>query len=284
MNKKEIKTNHRFLDEAGDTSFYGKGKANIIGSKGVSKCFILGMVKFKESLNEVRDQIISIQNEVADNKYYNVVSVRKKKEKTGYYFHATDDLPEVRKLFFDFIKNLNCSFEVVVGRKNIERYETMHKGKEQYFYADLLSHLLKNKIAKEEKLIVNVAARGASTKNINLLLAVEKAKERIAHSRNIKKTEAENKTPLTRQQINVNVAFNVTMPVQEPLLCVADYFCWAVQRVYETGEVRFYDFLSEKISLVVDLYDTSKFEGWKNYYTPKKNPLTEQNKISLPLH
>ena len=30
MRKKELKTNHRFLDEAGDTTFYGKGKINII--------------------------------------------------------------------------------------------------------------------------------------------------------------------------------------------------------------------------------------------------------------
>ncbi len=36
---------HRFLDEAGDTTFFGKGKIPIVGSAGVSKAFILGMVK-----------------------------------------------------------------------------------------------------------------------------------------------------------------------------------------------------------------------------------------------
>ncbi|MBK7110374.1 MAG: hypothetical protein IPH61_14940 [Bacteroidetes bacterium] len=45
--KKGIKTNHRFLDEAGDTAFYGKGKKAIIGNEGVSNCFMIGMVKFK---------------------------------------------------------------------------------------------------------------------------------------------------------------------------------------------------------------------------------------------
>jgi hypothetical protein len=43
-----IQTNHRFLDEAGDTAFYGRGKKIIIGTEGVSKCFIIGMVKFRE--------------------------------------------------------------------------------------------------------------------------------------------------------------------------------------------------------------------------------------------
>ena len=40
--KKNIKTYHRFLDEAGDATCYGKGKINIVGSEGVSNCFILG--------------------------------------------------------------------------------------------------------------------------------------------------------------------------------------------------------------------------------------------------
>jgi len=47
--------------------------------------------------------------------------------------------------------------------------------------------------------------------------------------------------------------------------------------------MRFYEFLLEKISVVIDLYDSKKWEGSKNYYTPK-NPLTAQNKISPQLH
>jgi hypothetical protein len=47
--KTMLKVYHRFLDESGDTTFYGKRKRVIVGEKGVSKCFILGMVKFKSS-------------------------------------------------------------------------------------------------------------------------------------------------------------------------------------------------------------------------------------------
>ncbi len=285
--KNDIKHNHRFLDEAGDTTFYGKGKTSILGEPGVSNSFIIGMVKFKQSLKEVRAAVTDLQNKVAADPYFDVVSIRKKKATSGYYFHATDDLPEVRKMFFDFISTVDCSFEAVVGRKTIERYETKHKGKEQYFYADLLSHLLKNKLQKDRRLVLHIAERGKSTKNNNLELALEKAKQRLAAStnlKNIQKTEDWwNLEHLSRKDIEADVVFNVTQPLQEPLLNVADYFCWAVQNVFEKGEVRFYNFLKEKISVVVDLYDAEKYTDWKNYYNPK-NPLTAENKISPPLH
>ena len=170
----------------------------------------------------------------------------------------------------------------LVQSKTIERYETVHKGKEEYFYADLLSHLLKNKMEGEEKLVLNIAERGRSTKNNNLLLALEKAKERVAENINKKSAAGESK-PITRHDIKTNVAFNVLFPTQDPLLNVADYFCWAVQRVFEKGEMRFYDYLLQQVSLVVDLYDRENFAGWKNYYNPK-NPLTAKNKISPPMH
>jgi len=286
-NKKDIKLNHRFLDEAGDTAFYGKGKKKIVGSNGVSNCFIVGMVKFKQPLSDLRKAVNELQQKVSSDPFYDVISVRKKKEAQGYYFHATDDIPEVRKLFFDFIKTVDCSFEAVVGRKSIEHYETKHKGKEQYFYADMLSHLLKNKLNKEGRLVLHIAERGKSTKNHNLELALEKAKERMANSTNLKNfmntEEWWNHDHVSRKDIIANVVFNVTQPLQEPLLNVADYFCWAVQNVFEKGETRFYNYLKEKIPLVIDVYDGDKYKNWGNYYGPK-NPLTAENKISPPLH
>lgn len=269
---KNVKTNHRFLDEAGDTTFYGKGKKTIIGNDGVSNCFILGMVKFYEPLDELRRNIINLQNEICNNPLFETPSLLKKRNSNGgYYFHATDDIPEIRLKFFEYIKNIDCSFEAIVGRKNIERYETKHKGKEEYFYADLLSHLLKNKLAKGEKLVLHISERGKSTKNTNLDLALRKAIQRYHKASNQNK------------DVKTEVIFNVNYPTKDPLLNIADYFCWAVQRVFEKGEIRYYNFLKEKISLVIDLYDTTKYEKWQNYYTPK-NPLLSENKISPPLH
>lgn len=271
MGKNKLMDYHRFLDEAGDTTFYGKGKKNIIGQNGVSKTFILGMIKVKDPLDEVRDKINALQDKIVSDEFYHVPSVLKKINKTGYYLHATDDLPEVRKEMFDLMKTINCSFEAVVGRKDIERYETKHKGKEEYFYADLLSHLLKNKLSKHDKLVMHISERGKSTKNHNLELAFLKAKQRFSKINGNKESKTK-------------VVFNVNYPTKDPLLNLADYFCWTIQRVFERGETRYYNFIKDQVKLVIDLYDTKKYDGWKNYYDNRKNPLTAENKISPLKH
>ena len=142
----------------------------------------------------IRKQVEALQTQIANDVYFSdIPSIQKKKNTFGYYFHATDDLPEVRKIFYDFIKTLDCSFEVVVG--------------------------------KPEKLILNIAERGNTTKNTTMQLALLKAEAQF-----IKK--------YPQKRLHSNVVFNVQNPLTEPLVNIADYLCWAVQRVFERGEVR----------------------------------------------
>lgn len=266
-------TRHRFLDEAGDTAFYGKGFRPIIGLQpGVSLCFILGMVKFRSPLEAIRAEIRRMQNQVAYDPYFqDIISIQKKKaEKGGYYFHATDDVPEIRKLFYEYIKTIDLSFEAVVGRKIPSLFETQHDGNEAEFYADLLSHLLKNKLQAGNDLVLNIAERGKVTRNIVLQQALDRAVARF-----LKRKSAD--------RIKTRIVFNVQTPRTEPLLNVVDYLCWAVQRVFERGEIRYYNFVSDKISLVIDLYDREHYENSQNYYTTR-HPLTPLNKLSPPLY
>ncbi len=80
---------HRFLDEAGDTTFYGKHRVSIVGQKGVSNVFILGMVAFQAPLDEIRTAIRGLQLEIGTSKYYQKVpSVVKRVQSGGFYFHA----------------------------------------------------------------------------------------------------------------------------------------------------------------------------------------------------
>ena len=117
-----MRTKHFFLDEAGDAAFYGKGKTVIIGQNGVSGCFILGMLQINEPLPKLREKVEALQNQVINDPYFvEIKSIEKKKSKYGYYFHATDDVPEVRKLFYEFINKIDCSFEAIVGRKKPRR-------------------------------------------------------------------------------------------------------------------------------------------------------------------
>jgi hypothetical protein len=115
---------HRFLDEAGDTTFYGKGKIPVIGSHGVSTYFLMGMLTLNESVEEVRKRVIDLQNQVVNDTYLQAVpSIIKKKGKAGYFLHAKDDVPEVRKMAFELIANIDCCFDVVIGRKDYSIYE-----------------------------------------------------------------------------------------------------------------------------------------------------------------
>lgn len=262
-------TSHRFLDEAGDTAFFGADKDPIVGQNGVSLCFCIGIMKFFSDLAPIRAKVMRLQEEITHDRYLNVIpSIRKKIAGKGFFFHATDDPPEVRERFFRFIESVECSCEVVVARKIPRMFATLHSGNESIFYADVLSHALKNRLKLNQKLVLNIAERGTSTKNANLQRALDIAATRFEKRHAMK-------------DVSSRVVFNVQNHHTEPLLNIIDYMCWSVQRVFERGETRYYDFLGDKIRLVVDLYDSSRYEGNKNYYT-RDNRLGAENKLSPP--
>lgn len=256
---------HLFLDEAGDTTFFGKGKIPNVGENGVSNCFILGMLKINEPLPALRTKVLALQNQIALDPYFkNVPSIQKKNNSTGYFLHAKDDVPEVRKMAYEFIQNIDCSFEAVVGRKIYGIYEKKHNGKEAEFYADLLAHLLKNKLNDFDNLVLNIAHRSKCTTHTNLNIGLEKAID-ISRNKNPDKCNC------------CKIVFNVQYPTTEPLLNISDYFLWALQRLFERGETRYYDFICEKFSFILDVYDkTNTVEAIYTY----SNKLTSENIIN----
>lgn len=266
-NDAKVVTSHRFLDEAGDPTFFKKGRILAVGAPGISLSFSLGMVKFNGDLDSIRSDIRAMEGEIGRDDYLNRIhSVRKKLNRGGFYFHATDDPPEIRERMFRFIHTLDCSLEIVVARKIHALFAKKHHSKDSELYADLLSHLIKNKLKMGQRLVLNIADRKTSTRHTNLEFALQRARERF-----------EKRWP--GEEIRSTVVFNVQTPSNEPLLCVADYLCWSVQRVFERGEMRHYEYILDKISLVVDLYDVANYKGGRNYYT-RKRPLSAKNKLS----
>ena len=266
----KLPADHRFLDEAGDTTFYGKGHRLCIGDQGVSLAFAIGMVKINADLNDTRRKVMELQREVVADEYLKTIhSLQKREEQGGFFFHAAEDAPEVRERFFRFIRSLDCSLEMIVARKIPSLFAKKHSNSETEFYADVLSHLLEDKFAADRRLVLNISERGNSTKNTVLELALTRATHRF-----LKSSDA---------PIRAQVVFNIQNHRSEPLLNVADYLCWAVQRVFQQGESRLYDFVRDRISLVVDLYDLSNADSGKNRYG-RDHPLTERNKINPHLH
>jgi hypothetical protein len=259
---------HRFIDEAGDMTFFGKGKVDLLGTNGVSKAFMLGMVHIKQPLPEIRSLITDFTDQISTDPFFNEIpSIKKRIQKDGMFLHAKDDPPELRYKFFELLRDkIDFSLQVVVGRKDTGRFVNKHNSQEKEFYADLLSHLLKDK-ANYDRLVLNIADRASATRIQNLENALVKAHERYAK----KKPDSSYKA---------KIAFNVQPYNREPLLAVVDYGLWSVQRIFEKGETRFYDSILPKVPLVIDLYDIEKFKDWANYYTPK-HPLTKENVLHL---
>ena len=259
---------HRFIDEAGDMTFFLKGKVPApLGDNGISKVFILGMAHVKQDLDSARNLVNEFCKQVENDPFFNTMpSVKKRIDQGGFYLHAKDDPAELRYKFIMFlIENISFSVQMVVGRKKLTRFVNKHHSQEREFYADLLSHLLKDK-GNYEKLVINIAERGSSTGNNNLEDALSQA-----HNRHGKRRSSTYKA---------DIKFNVQRYSSDPLLAITDYVLWTVQRVFEKGETRFYDTIKDKLPTIIDLYDTAKYENYQNYYGPK-NILTKDNRVEV---
>ena len=245
---------HRFVDEVGDTTFYGKGRQIILGQEGVSLVFGMGIVKFGRPLAEIRSEIAALQKQVEADPLLNAIpSVIKRVDKGGFFFHACKDSDDVRTVFLHCLRDLDCEAEIVIARK---------------IHSLFLSHLIKNRLKQPRRLVLNIAERGSSTRARVLDHALASASGRAG-----KRWGADD--------LKAEVVFNVQTPLCEPLLAVPDYLGWSVQRVFEKGQTRYYDYLRPRIRLVVDLYDSERYAGSKNYYD-QRNPLTAQNRIGPP--
>lgn len=235
---------HRFVDEAGDITFFKKGKIPVsFGENGVSKYLIIGMVHVKDPLSEAEQKIREFGKTIeGDDFFNNVPSVRKRIEKYGYFIpHAKDDPAEIRLAFFRYLAGdeVNFSMQAVLGRKNFERFAKSHNSKEREFYADLLAYILHDK-ANYEKLVVNVASRVSATDNTNLSESLQRAKQRYKNR--------------AKQEFEADIRFNVQPYASLPLLSIVDYCLWAVQRLVERGEDRYYKLIADKLPFVFDAF------------------------------
>ena len=241
---------HLFFDEAGDLTFFGKGRLPIVSAQGVSNFFILRMVIFDASLDVMRKEVLALQKQITDDLWYkDIRSIQRKQKDKGYFFHATDDLPEARKLFYDWIMQAPVHFECVIAPKDSARFVHKHNSKELEMYTDLLSHLLEDKVHTKQHYNLCVAQIGNTLKMGHLQSAIQKAIK-------LKMLNA----GIEENNNGTGIDYYFRNQLSEPLLNVADYFCWAVQRVVEKKESRFYNYIQPKIKNLTLLWDPETWE------------------------
>jgi len=256
-------TRNYFVDEAGDgTLFDAKGRV-IVGQLGCSRFFILGVLDaadppgLAESLDRLRAALLR------DPYFKGVPSMQPTAGKTAVGFHATDDPAEVRREVIRLLATSEVRFQAVVKRKasviayvrSRNRVSAEYRYHPNELYDYMVRRLFRNLLHQDSRYNVCFATRGKSDRTAGLRAALDGARARFE-----------------QRHVVVNEATIRVWPCPShrcASLQAADYFLWALQRLYERGEDRYLGVLWPKVSLVMDVDDTREAE-YGTYYTQKR--------------
>jgi Protein of unknown function (DUF3800) len=265
--KKEMLKCHYFVDEAGDGTLFNPQGEILIGTPGCSRFFILGMLQIDDppglatALQDLRSRLL------ADPYFKTVPSMQPGSKKTALAFHAKDDLQEVRREVFSLLHDFNGLrfFAVVRDKKSVLEYvrnrnirESGYRYQANELYDFMVRRLFRERLHQYGEYEITFAKRGASDRTAALLDALIATRDRFE----------------ARWQISAQPP--IMIKASTPPLCTclqaADYFDWALQRLFELGEDRYVTYLWHQFRLVVDMDDTRKAD-YGAYYN-KYNPLT----------
>ncbi|MBN2391984.1 MAG: DUF3800 domain-containing protein [Anaerolineae bacterium] len=265
MSKTSVSARSYFVDEAGDAVLFSskrRGKV-IVGTSGCSRYFILGMVDIPDVATVGRELNILRAELLADPYFKGVPSMQPDAHKTADAFHAKDDIPEVRRAVFDLLRRHEFHFSAVVRDKlSVVRYvrdrnrqDSVYRYHPNELYDYLVRRLFKNRLHKDDEYHIYFARRGKADRTAALQAALETARQQFSHQYNLTNHATINVIPTT--------------PAACPGQQVTDYFLWALQRFYESGEGRYIELLWDSVSVIHDMDDTRK-AGYGIYYTRKK--------------
>ncbi len=192
---------------------------------------------------------------VSDSYFRTIPSLRK----TAVAFHAKDDVPEIRYLFFKMIATLPVTTQFIVARKIERVFRSSFHAEENLFYDHLVTRLFENVLRRHQSNLIYFAKRGSRDRQVPLSQAIESS---------VNQFEDKWKTAITS-----TYQVQAQSPRGEPCLSVIDYMNWAVYRAFTGGDMRFFRAVEERVSLLVDLYDIDKYPG--NWYN-RRNPFDIQ--------
>ena len=255
---------HYFVDEAGDLNLFDKKGRVLLGTPGVSNFFLVGVARIPDpdlahtTLETLRASLL------ADPYFKDVPSFRPEQKKTALMFHAKDDLPEVRREVFRVLLQLGAQVQVALRRKEVlvresqALYRYGNKLRPQDVYDSLLMRLFRNLLHKADENRIVFAYRGKAARKEALEQAILKAKRNFA---------ARWGTFYDRPTI-----LRSGLPSEHAGLQAVDYYLWALQRLYESGEERFFQLLARDYRLIMDIDDTRR-KPYGAWYSDA-NPLT----------
>jgi hypothetical protein len=254
-----------FVDETGDgVIFDSKGRV-LVGTGKVQDYFTLGMVecwgmeKLTEDLAALRTQLL------ADPYFKGVPSMQPQAKKTALFFHAKDDLPEVRREVFQVLQRHDFSFYAVVRTMSavVSRVKSRNERDPTYryrpteLYDSAVRRLFDKKLHTRPAFEVIFASRG----NARTLALREHLLEAQEKSRKAAGTFADATIHVRAMPAHLHAG-----------LQVADYCLWALQRLFMKEEDRFLSLIWPKVGQIVDADDTSE-NPYGTYHTRKRPPM-----------
>lgn len=242
-------TTHLFVDEAGDTTLFGKHGKVLVGTEGTSRFFMVGRLEVGD-LPMLEADLASLRAELMADPLLNTVpSMLPETGKTSLFFHAKDDIPEVRHAVFKLLRTHDLRFSAVVRDKQVLLKEVRAQMAESPAYRykadghqlyDQLSAQLFNRFGQfGSNREVTFAVRGSKPRTEALKSVLDDIDQAFANDFGF----------APDGQTTVHSAY----PSQSAGLQACDYLLWALQRFYERGDGRHLTAMWPSFVRVLDL-------------------------------
>ena len=255
-----------FVDEAGDPMLFNRRKEVVVGTEGCSRYFIVGLLEVKDPAALHREMTELRSRLLADPYFKQVPSMQPEWRKTALCFHAKDDIPEVRREVFALLMRHEMRFYAVVRdkrriaelvREQNEKSPTYRYHPNQ-LYDRCVSRLFQERLHKDATNIIYFAKRGRRDRTAALRAALEEARNSFGLLWGVPSTARIDVLPESSHKTGG--------------LQAADYFLWALQRLYERNEDRYWRYVWPSVRLVHDVDDVRR--DWQGEYYTQRNPLT----------
>lgn len=265
-------THQYFVDESGDLTLFDAAGRIIVGREGVSRTFMVGAA-FSEQWESLCDRLEALRSSLlADDYFRHVPSMQPSGEKTALAFHAKDDLQEVRWEVFKLLRDSDVRLFAAFRRKSvIARHRRAHwertgfKRDDEEIYEKLVENVFQNRLHLASENRITFSRRGKSERAGALSRSIANAKARFDRK--------------WKKGIDRPTAILSARPHEHGGLQVVDYLLWALQRFVEKDESRFFEYLSDRYSLIVDEDDVRR-NAWGEYYSAK-NPLIKEKLLPV---
>lgn len=240
---------HYFVDEAGDTTLFGRHGKVMVGTEMVSRFFMVARLEVPD-VEALAADIAALRAQLLSDPLLNSVpSMQVAAGKTALFFHAKDDVPEVRHAVFKLLMQHELRISVVVKDKQALLAEVRQREaanpKYRYradghnIYDDLIGRLFNRFGTFGVTRHVTFAVRGNKARTEALKNVLDQIDARFANDFGF--------------MPHGHTTIHSSYPSLTAGLQACDYLLWALQRFYERHEERYLHAMWPKFARVFDL-------------------------------